>query len=96
MIRPQYVTALGRELGVDKQDVDNALEMNFSGSRAGLYREGSDLLPVVVRPPESERLDANHLNNVPGSEPDPAAAYSAEQRRQRLRAGVGRSADPAP
>ncbi len=44
MIRPQYVAALGRELGVDKQDVDNALEMNFSGSRAGLYREGSDLL----------------------------------------------------
>ncbi|WP_163452365.1 efflux RND transporter permease subunit, partial [Escherichia coli] len=38
VIRPQYVTALGRELGVDKQDVDNALEMNFSGSRAGLYR----------------------------------------------------------
>ncbi len=65
VIRPQYVTALGRELGVDKQDVDNAPEMNFSGSRAGLYREGSDLLPVVVRPPESERLDANHLNNVP-------------------------------
>ena len=64
VLRPQYVTALGRELGVDKQDVDNALEMNFSGSRAGLYREGSDLLPVVVRPPESERLDANHLNNV--------------------------------
>ena len=64
VIRPQYVPALGRELGVDKQDVDNALEMNFSGSRAGLYREGSDLLPVVVRPPESERLDANHLNNV--------------------------------
>jgi hypothetical protein len=27
--------------------------MNFSGSRAGLYREGSDLLPVVVRPPRA-------------------------------------------
>lgn len=64
VIRPQYSTALGRELGVDKQDIDNALEMNFSGSRAGLYREGSDLLPVVVRPPASERQDANHLNNV--------------------------------
>lgn len=64
VIRPQYSTALGRELGVDKQEIDNALEMNFSGSRAGLYREGSDLLPVVVRPPESERQDANHLNNV--------------------------------
>ena len=64
VIRPQYSASLGRELGVDKQDIDNALEMNFSGSRVGLYREGSDLLPVVVRPPAAERQDANHLNNV--------------------------------
>lgn len=64
VIRPQYSASLGRELGVDKQDIDNALEMNFSGSRAGLYREGADLLPVVVRPPAAERQDANHLNNV--------------------------------
>ncbi|HAT7515023.1 TPA: efflux RND transporter permease subunit [Kluyvera ascorbata] len=64
VIRPQYSAALGRELGVDKQDIDNALEMNFSDSRAGLYREGADLLPVIVRPPAAERQDANHLNNV--------------------------------
>lgn len=64
VIRPQYSTAPGRELGVDKQDIDNALEMNFSGSRAGLYREGADLLPVIVLPPAAERQDANHLNNV--------------------------------
>lgn len=38
--------------------------MNFTGSRVGLYREGADLLPVVVRPPAAERQDANHLNNV--------------------------------
>ncbi len=64
VIRPQYSPVQGRELGVDKQDIDSALEMNFSGSRAGLYREGADLLPVIVRPPESERQDANHLNNI--------------------------------
>ena len=64
VIRPQFNLALGRELGVDKQEVDNALEMNFTGSRVGLYREGADLLPVIVRPPASERQDANHLNNV--------------------------------
>lgn len=63
-IRPQYSPTLGRELGVDKQDIDGALQMNFTGSRAGLYREGADLLPVVVRPPAAERQDANHLNNV--------------------------------
>lgn len=63
-IRPQYSPTLGRELGVDKQDIDSALQMNFSGSRVGLYREGADLLPVVVRPPATERQDANHLKNV--------------------------------
>ncbi|WP_226570584.1 efflux RND transporter permease subunit [Mangrovibacter yixingensis] len=64
VLRPQYSPTLGRELGVDKQDIDNALQMNFSGSRVGLYREGADLLPVIVRPPDAERQDANHLNNV--------------------------------
>ncbi|WP_455865452.1 efflux RND transporter permease subunit [Pantoea agglomerans] len=64
VIRPQYNPALGRELGVDKQEIDSALQMNFSGSRVGLYREGADLLPVIVRPPTHERQDANHLNNV--------------------------------
>lgn len=49
---------------MDKQDIDSALQMNFNGSRAGLYREGADLLPVVVRPPAAERQDANHLKNV--------------------------------
>ncbi|VTM75736.1 Probable efflux pump membrane transporter TtgB [Raoultella planticola] len=83
-IRPQYSPTLGRELGVDKQDIDSALQMNFSGSRAGLYREGADLLPVVVRPPAAERQDANHLQNVAGVEPKPSAVHSAKQRRQRL------------
>lgn len=64
VIRPQYNPVLGRELGVDKQEIDNALEMNFVGSRVGLYREGADLLPVIVRPPDSERKDANHLQNI--------------------------------
>ncbi|MEB2426695.1 hypothetical protein, partial [Klebsiella pneumoniae] len=59
-----YSPALGRVLGVDKQDIDNALAMKFSGSRAGVYREGADLLPVIVRPPDAERQDANPLNNV--------------------------------
>ena len=49
---------------MDKKEVDDALEMNFSGSRIGLYREGTDMMPIVVRPPENERHDINHLNNV--------------------------------
>ncbi len=37
---PAVFPGAGTRAGVDKQDIDNALEMNFSGSRAGLYREG--------------------------------------------------------
>lgn len=64
VICPQYPLALGRELGMDRQDIDSVLEMNFSGSHAGLYHEGSDLLPVIVRPPKAERQDTNRLNNI--------------------------------
>lgn len=64
VIRPQFSTYLGRELGVDKREVDSALRMNFEGGVVGIYRDGSRLLPIVMRPPANERLDADHMANI--------------------------------
>ena len=64
IIRPQFSPYLGRELGVDKREVDNALRMNFSGSPVGIYREGSRLMPMLLRTPDAERLDASHIANI--------------------------------
>ena len=64
VIRPVINLQRARELGVTKQDVDNALRLNFSGIPVGVWREGSQALPVVLRTPENERLDIEHLDNM--------------------------------
>lgn len=52
-----YGAERGRRVGVSREDLANALETNFSGSTVGIYREGDDLIPIIARAPESERLD---------------------------------------
>ncbi|MGE6380798.1 efflux RND transporter permease subunit [Shewanella baltica] len=61
LIRPQLENAQARETGISKQDLDNALLVNFSGKQIGLYRETSHLLPIVARAPAEERLQADSL-----------------------------------
>ncbi|EKE77919.1 efflux RND transporter permease subunit [Gallaecimonas xiamenensis] len=64
VIRPQFAEAQARRAGISRQDLDDVLAMNFSGKTVGLYRDGSQLLPIMVRPPASERLEADNLQNV--------------------------------
>ncbi|MEH6566426.1 MAG: efflux RND transporter permease subunit [Halopseudomonas sp.] len=64
LVRPQFVEAQARELGVDKRDLDTLLKMNFSGLNVGLYRDGTRMLPIVARTPDDERLDAGTLNDL--------------------------------
>lgn len=64
VIRPQFQEAQARRAGVTREDLDNTLVLNFSGRNVGLYRDGSDLLPIVARPPDKERLSADNLNDV--------------------------------
>lgn len=64
VIRPQVSDYLARELGVDKREVDNALRMSFGGIAVGLYRDGTRLMPIILRTPESERMNAERLNDV--------------------------------
>ncbi|MBW8191736.1 efflux RND transporter permease subunit [Neiella marina] len=58
LIRPVYDESLGRRAGVSRSDLDQTLEMSYSGATVGLYRDGTDLLPIVVRLPEDERADS--------------------------------------
>ncbi|MFT8211054.1 MAG: hypothetical protein ACMZI0_11540 [Symbiopectobacterium sp.] len=51
VIRPQFSDYLGRELGVDKREIDNTLRMSFGGINVGLYRDGTRLMPIVLRTP---------------------------------------------
>lgn len=64
VIRPQFATAQARRAGVTRTDVANALQTSFSGLQIGLYREQDDLIPIISRPPENERVSVDNIYNV--------------------------------
>jgi len=64
VIRPQFNEAMGRRVGVTKQDLDQLLQTNFSGMQVGLYREDTTLLPIVARAPKEERLNIDSLPDL--------------------------------
>ncbi|MEH6823402.1 MAG: efflux RND transporter permease subunit [Motiliproteus sp.] len=61
VIRPQFNEATARRVGVSKQDLDQLLQTRFSGQQVGLYRQGTQLLPIVARAPQAERLTIDSL-----------------------------------
>ena len=64
MIRPQFNEVAARRLGISKRDLDSALLGSFDGSRVGLYRKGTQLIPIVVRLPDEERLSIDSIRDV--------------------------------
>ncbi len=64
VIRPQFNETVARRLGISKSDLDQLLLTNFSGLQVGLYREGTDMLPIIARAPESQRLSIDSLNDL--------------------------------
>lgn len=64
VIRPVFNEDNARRAGVSKQDLDDLLQLSFSGKSVGLYREGTTLKPIVMRPPAYERLDIDGLQDL--------------------------------
>ena len=64
MIRPQLNEVTARRLGITKRDLDTALLGSFSGVNVGLYRQGTNLIPIVVRLPDEERLSIDTIHDV--------------------------------
>ncbi|TNF89163.1 MAG: efflux RND transporter permease subunit, partial [Gammaproteobacteria bacterium] len=57
-IVPAYNQERGRWAGVDREDLANATKRSFDGVPVGLYREGDDLIPIVFRDVEAQRVGA--------------------------------------
>ena len=53
-----------RDIGVYRPEIASSIAGNFTGVSAGLYREGEDLLPIIVRPPKEQRESINNLENI--------------------------------
>jgi multidrug efflux pump subunit AcrB len=53
-----------RGLGLNTADVANTLQTLLSGVKVSEYREGTELIDIVVRAPEDERADPSRLSDL--------------------------------
>jgi len=52
---PEYDQETGRWTATSRSDIGNATKIAYDGLPVGLYREGDDLYPIIVRRVEEER-----------------------------------------
>lgn len=64
VLRPQLSDSPASIAGVERLDVANAFKYSVEGVNAGVYREADELIPIVARAPESERVDLESLDQV--------------------------------
>ena len=64
VVRPQMAEAQSRQLGITRPQLADALRSAFQGKQTGVYREGEELLPIIARAPEQERLDADNIQDL--------------------------------
>jgi multidrug efflux pump subunit AcrB len=64
VLRPLFNDAQARRLGISKTELDEVLLTNFTGSQIGLYREGTDLLPIIRTAPASERVSIDQIRDL--------------------------------
>ena len=64
VIEPVYAKSAGQRAGVSREDLALALQTNFSGRSVGAYRENDELIPIISRAPEHERLDIDNIRNI--------------------------------
>ncbi len=64
VLHPQFSQTQARYAGITRSEVANALQWNFNGVTAGLYRENDKLIPIQFRSPEKERASLENLANI--------------------------------
>ncbi len=64
VLRPVISQAAAQRAGLDRTDIAAALDMAFSGSTVGVYREGDTLLPIIMRSPAEERGEVSRIADV--------------------------------
>ncbi len=64
VVRPVLAEAQARRAGITRPMLAKALEAAVEGTRAGVYRERDELLPIIARAPAPERSDLANLGAV--------------------------------
>ncbi|RDE25212.1 AcrB/AcrD/AcrF family protein [Motiliproteus coralliicola] len=84
VLQPVYNEAEGRRLGISKSDLDTAVATHVEGETVGLYRHGTKLLPIVIRPPATERASIGSLEDIQVYSPAKGAYVNIGQVMERV------------
>ena len=61
---PVFDEVRAREVGVTLEDFNKTLDMTFKGMTVGYYREADEMIPMVTRGAERDRLNIDQINNI--------------------------------
>ena len=64
VIKPIYSTEKAQRFGLTNQEISQAIAQTLTGRNIGVYREGNDLIPIVVRAPDNERTHERAIENT--------------------------------
>ena len=64
LVKPIFNEQVGRQLGINYEDLSKALKYAFDGTQVGLYRDGIRLLPIYSRAADEEREDIANIEDI--------------------------------
>jgi multidrug efflux pump subunit AcrB len=64
LVRPVLAEDRARRLGISRVMVSEELQANFSGKQTGVYREGIELIPIIARAPDRERMTIENVREL--------------------------------
>lgn len=79
ILEPVYSDNKAKSTGITRPILKQALNTNFSGQKIGLYRENDELIPIITRPPDNERLNVSSVQSLQIWSPTIGATVPIEQ-----------------
>lgn len=64
VVQPVIDASSAQRLGISHSDINAAIAQNVNGKHVGMYRHGSELLPIILRPPVAERSGVEQLQAI--------------------------------
>ncbi len=64
VVTPVFNEQVGRQLGVTRENLANALRFAFDGTPVGTYRDGIHVLPILSRATVDERGDIDKMRDI--------------------------------
>ncbi|RTZ75616.1 MAG: AcrB/AcrD/AcrF family protein [Gammaproteobacteria bacterium] len=64
VLKPELAETQARRAGLNRPELAAALQAAVEGRSVGVYRERDELLPIIARSPESERIDLDNLGAI--------------------------------